>query len=65
MAWSSWPAYLTTLAVRMAIDRLRRRQRWQRLLPTWRAGATGRPDSTDSMPYEPSAPASCATRWPA
>ncbi len=34
----SWPALLTTLAVRMAIDRLRRRKRWQRLRPLWRAG---------------------------
>ncbi len=31
----SWPAMLTTLAVRMAIDRHRRQRRWQRLLPAW------------------------------
>ena len=34
----AWPALLKTLAVRMAIDQLRRRHRWQRLLPIWRAG---------------------------
>lgn len=36
---SSWPALLTSMSVRMAIDRLRKRQRWHRLLPTWRATA--------------------------
>lgn len=44
---ASWPAYLTTLAVRMAIDRLRRNRRWQRLLPTWRATAPAAFDSTE------------------
>lgn len=34
----AWPALLKTLAVRMAIDQLRRHSRWQRLLPLWRAG---------------------------
>ncbi|GHA86420.1 RNA polymerase sigma factor [Cognatilysobacter bugurensis] len=34
---ASWPAYLTSAATRLAIDVLRRRQRWWRLLPTWRA----------------------------
>ena len=29
----SWSAWLATAATRMAIDRLRRRHRWQRLLP--------------------------------
>lgn len=35
----NWPAFLTTLAMRLAIDRQRRRQRWQRLLPLWRHSA--------------------------
>lgn len=33
----SWPAWLATLATRLAIDRLRRRRRWWRLLPGWQA----------------------------
>jgi RNA polymerase sigma-70 factor (ECF subfamily) len=37
----SWPALLKTLAVRMAIDQLRRSTRWQRLLPVWMAGSDG------------------------
>ncbi len=44
---ASWPAYLSTLAVRQAIDRLRRRQRWRRLLPVWRASAPAAFDSTE------------------
>lgn len=44
---ASWPAYLTTLAVRMAIDRLRNRQRWRRLLPMWRATTPPAFDSTE------------------
>lgn len=43
----SWPAYLSTLAVRQAIDRLRSRQRWRRLLPIWRASASAAFDSTE------------------
>ena len=35
----SWPAYLTAAAVRAAIDRQRRQQRWWGLLPAWRAQA--------------------------
>ena len=46
-AVASWPAYLTTLAVRMAIDRLRSRQRWRRLLPMWRAAIPPVFDSTE------------------
>lgn len=34
----NWPGLLKTLAVRMAIDQLRRSSRWQRLLPLWLAG---------------------------
>ncbi len=44
---SSWPAFLTTLTVRTAIDRLRSRQRWKRLLPKWRASAPEAFDSTE------------------
>lgn len=36
---ASWPAYLTSAATRLAIDVLRRRQRWWGLLPTWKAQA--------------------------
>ncbi len=46
---SSWPAYLVTLATRMAIDRLRRHQRWRRLLPRWRATE---PAAFDSAEHE-------------
>jgi RNA polymerase sigma factor (sigma-70 family) len=35
VAVASWPAYLTTLATRLAIDRMRRQQRWRRLVPLW------------------------------
>ncbi|HWU76525.1 MAG TPA: sigma-70 family RNA polymerase sigma factor [Rhodanobacter sp.] len=43
----SWPAWLTTLATRMAIDRLRRHQRWRRLIPIWHAGEAPAFDSTE------------------
>jgi RNA polymerase sigma-70 factor (ECF subfamily) len=43
----SWPAYLTTLATRMSIDRLRRHQRWRRLMPVWRASGPAAFDSTE------------------
>lgn len=36
---ASWPALLTSMSVRMAIDRLRSHQRWHRLIPIWRATA--------------------------
>src|SRR5688572_20966587 len=39
VAVTSWPAYLAAAAIRLAIDRLRRRQRWWRLLPFWRSAA--------------------------
>lgn len=35
----SWPAYLGSMATRMAIDALRRHQRWWGLLPMWKAQA--------------------------
>ncbi|MEG3193375.1 RNA polymerase sigma factor [Lysobacter sp. D1-1-M9] len=38
-AVQSWPAYLAASAARIAIDMLRRQQRWWRLLPQWRAQA--------------------------
>ena len=44
---ASWPAYLTTLATRLSIDRLRRQQRWRRLVPVWRAGEPAAFDSTE------------------
>ena len=44
---ASWPAYLTTLATRMAIDRLRRQQRWRRLIPIWHASQRAAFDSTE------------------
>lgn len=44
---ASWPAYLTTLATRMAIDRLRRHQRWRRLIPIWHASNAPGLDSTE------------------
>lgn len=36
---ASWPALLTTMSVRMAIDRLRTSRRRNRLLPSWKATA--------------------------
>lgn len=36
---ASWPAYLSAMATRISIDRLRRRTRWQRLVPVWVASA--------------------------
>ena len=33
----SWPAYLTTVATRLAIDHLRRQRRWKLLAPLWKA----------------------------
>lgn len=44
---ASWPAYLTTLATRLSIDRLRRHQRWRRLMPVWRASVPATSDSTE------------------
>lgn len=44
---ASWPAYLTTLATRLSIDRLRRHQRWRRLMPVWRASVAATFDSTE------------------
>jgi RNA polymerase sigma-70 factor (ECF subfamily) len=42
----SWPAYLTTVATRLAIDYLRRQRRWRLLAPLWRA------DEADDSPAE-------------
>ena len=33
----SWPAYLTTVGTRLAIDHLRRQRRWRLLAPLWKA----------------------------
>ncbi|MEP7186824.1 MAG: sigma-70 family RNA polymerase sigma factor [Rhodanobacter sp.] len=44
---ASWPGYLTTLATRLSIDRLRRHQRWQRLIHVWRASVPAAFDSTE------------------
>lgn len=42
----SWPAYLTASATRLAIDALRRQQRWRLLAPLWKA------DAPDDSPAE-------------
>lgn len=44
---AAWPAYLSTLAIRKAVDRLRSRQRWRRLLPIWRATAGPAPENPE------------------
>jgi RNA polymerase sigma-70 factor (ECF subfamily) len=33
----SWPAYLTTMSTRLAIDLLRRQRRWRLLAPLWKS----------------------------
>ena len=42
----SWPAYLTTVATRLAIDHLRRQRHWRLLAPLWKA------DEPDDSPAE-------------
>jgi len=42
----SWPAYLTTMGTRLAIDHLRRQRRWKLLAPLWKA------DEPDDSPAE-------------
>ena len=42
----SWPAYLTTVATRLAIDHLRRQRHWRFLAPLWKA------DEPDDSPAE-------------
>lgn len=37
-AVQSWPAYLTASATRLAIDALRRQNRWRLLAPLWKSG---------------------------
>lgn len=37
----SWPAYLTTVATRVAIDHLRRQHRWRLLAPLWKSDEPG------------------------
>lgn len=47
----SWPAYLTATATRLAIDVLRRQQRWWKLLPLWQtAQPTAVEDISDTGP---------------
>ena len=43
---ASWPAYLTTVATRLAIDHLRRQRRWRLLAPLWKA------DESEDSPAE-------------
>lgn len=43
---SSWPAYLTASATRLAIDHLRRQRRWRMLVPLWKD------DPVDESPDE-------------
>lgn len=44
---ASWPAYLSAMATRISIDRLRRHSRWRRLLPIWVASVRQDEDSAD------------------
>jgi RNA polymerase sigma factor (sigma-70 family) len=44
----SWPAWLGTAATRLAIDRLRRTRRWQRLLAAFRLPEPGQAPMPDS-----------------
>ena len=44
---ASWPAYLSAMATRISIDRLRRHARWRRLLPIWVASAPQEDDSAE------------------
>lgn len=45
----SWPAYLTAASVRIAIDMLRKQQRWWRVLPQWRAQAPTAAPSAENI----------------
>lgn len=56
-AIDSWPAYLCAAAARLAIDRLRRERRWQRLRPLWLGGAATDAPSAEhvSMDHEQAA----------
>jgi RNA polymerase sigma factor (sigma-70 family) len=47
----SWPAYLTSCAVRLSIDHLRRQQRWRSYLPFF----ASQQDSTEAAEHELSA----------
>lgn len=44
---ANWPAWLATAATRLAIDRLRRQYRWQRLLPGFARQVQDEPDGPD------------------
>lgn len=43
----SWPAYLSAMATRISIDRLRSHARWRRLLPIWVASVPQEGDSAE------------------
>lgn len=45
----SWPAYLTAASVRIAIDMLRKQQRWWRVIPLWRAQAPTAAPSAEAL----------------
>ena len=49
---ASWPAFLTASGTRLAIDVLRRRQRWWALLPQWRAQAEVTAESPETLGIE-------------
>ena len=49
---ASWPAWLTASGTRLAIDVLRRRQRWWALLPRWRAEAEATAASAEEAGIE-------------
>lgn len=51
-AVDSWPAYLTTAATRAAIDVLRRRQRWGRVIELWVLQHATSADSTEQSGIE-------------
>lgn len=44
---ANWPAWLATAATRLAIDRLRRHYRWQRLLPGFTRHIEDEPERPD------------------
>lgn len=44
---ASWPAYLSAMATRISIDRLRRHTRWRRILPIWVASASREHESAE------------------
>lgn len=45
----SWPAWLTAAATRLAIDHIRRQQRWRRLWPGWLLQQPQTGDAADGL----------------